>query len=64
MKHISFNMTEILKERYYNIYVLEILKYMIETTSATQACGVKLPEVHGTDKVVNPNLKPEKQAVK
>ena len=25
---------------------------------------VKLPEVHGTDKSVNPNLKPEKQAVK
>ena len=37
---------------------------MIQTRSATQVCGLKLLEVHGTDKGVNPNLRPEEQAMK
>ena len=36
---------------------------MIHTRSATQSNRVKLPEVRGTE-CVNPNLKPEKPAVK
>ena len=61
---ISLNMLEIVKEGYNNIHVPEIEKYMIQTRSATQPSRVKMPEVHGTDKDVNPNLIPQKQAVK
>ena len=57
-------MLNMLKGKYYNIHVSEIDQYMIQTKSATQACGVKLPAVHGTDKGVNPKLKSEKQVVK
>ena len=47
---ITFNMLEILKESYYNIYVQEIEKCIIETRSVTHASGVKLPEEHGREK--------------
>ena len=57
---ISFNMLENLKERYYNIHVSEIGKYMIQTRNASQANGVKLLPVHATDTGVNPNLKTRK----
>ena len=40
---------------------LEKNDYMTSTRSATQACGVPLPQVHGVDKIVDPNVKPEKK---
>ena len=53
---ISFNMCKILDDNYYNIE-----KYLIQTRSQARTSGVKLPEVHGVGKNLDPNLKPEKQ---
>ena len=54
---ISFNMSmcQILDDNYYNE------KYLIQTRSQTKTSGIKLPEVHGMGKNLDPNLKPEKQ---
>ena len=54
---ISFNMLEILKDSYHNTHIPEIEKYMIYPRSATETSGVILPEVQGTEKGINPNLK-------
>ena len=53
---ISFNMCQILDENYYNEE-----KYSIQTRSQAKSSGIKLPEVHGMGKNLDPNLKPEKQ---
>ena len=39
-----------------------ITHFMVATRSSTSAAGVKLPPVHGAQKGVDPDLKPEKQA--
>ena len=49
-------MCKILNNNYYNIE-----KYLIQTRSQVRSSGVKLPEVHGMEKNLDPNLKPEKQ---
>ena len=36
-------------------------KYLIQTCSQTKSSGIKLPEVHGVGKSLDPNLRPEKQ---
>ena len=36
-------------------------KYLIETCSQAKSSGIKLLEVHGVEKSLNPNLRPEKQ---
>ena len=36
--------------------------YNIGTRSSTKASGEKPPEVHGADKPLDPNLKPEHQS--
>ena len=36
-------------------------KYLIQTRSQAKSSGIKLPEVHGMGKNLDPNLKPEKQ---
>ena len=38
-----------------------IKKYLIQTRSQAKTSGIKLLEVHGTGKNLDPNLKPEKQ---
>ena len=53
---ISFNRHQILNENYYNEE-----KYLIQTRSQAKSSGIKLPEVHGVEKNLDPNLKPEKQ---
>ena len=53
---ISFNMCQILDDVYYNKE-----KYLIKTRSQAKSSGIKLPEVHGVGKNLDPNLKPEKQ---
>ena len=53
---ISFNMCKILDDNYYNIEI-----YLIQTRSQARSSGVKLLEVHGMGKNLDPNLKPEKQ---
>ena len=52
---ISFNMCQILDDNYYNE------KYLIQTRSQAKTSGIKLPEVPGMGKNLDPNLKPEKQ---
>ena len=36
-------------------------KYLVQTHSQAETSGTKLPEVHGVEKGLNPNLRPEKQ---
>ena len=52
---ISFNMCQVLDDNTYNE------KYLIQARSPAKASGIKLPEVHGMGKSLDPNLKPEKQ---
>ena len=51
---ISFNMYQVLHEKYYNTK-----KYFIQTQSQTRSSGIKLPEDHGVGKNLGPNIKPE-----
>ena len=39
-----------------------ITNFMVATRSSTNAAGIKLPPVHGAQKGVDPDLKPESQA--
>ena len=59
---ISFDMKAILKERYYNIG--NEGRYLVQTCSEAKDSGIKLPDVHGVNKGINPDLKPERQALK
>ena len=52
---ISFNMCHVLDDNYYN----EI--YLIQMRSQSKTSDIKLPEVHGMGKSLDPNLKHEKQ---
>ena len=49
---ISFNMHKVLQENYYKID-----RYLVQTRSS----GIKLPEVHGMRKNLDPNMKLERQ---
>ena len=53
---ISFDMHKVLQENYYNID-----SYLVQTRSQARSSGIKLPEVHGVRKNLDPNIKPEKQ---
>ena len=55
--HISFNMYNILYERYYNLGVMD--KYLVQTQSQTKFSRKILPEVHGVKKILNTYLLPE-----
>ena len=44
-----------LHDSYYNE------KYLIQTGLQARSSGIKVPEVHGMGKNLDPNLKPEKQ---
>ena len=59
---ISFNMHNILHERYYNIGKSE--RYLVQMWSQTKSIGIKLPEVHGVSKNLDPNIQPEMQITK
>ena len=54
---ISLDMKVILKDKYYNIG--RESKYIVHTHSQIKDKGIKLPEVHGAEKGVDPDLKPE-----
>ena len=53
---ISFNMHIVLQENYYKID-----SYLVQTRSQAISDGIKLPEVHGLRKNLDPNIKLEKQ---
>ena len=56
---ISFNMHQVLHEKYYNLEDAE--NYLVQTRSQTKSSGNKLPEVHGIGKNLDPTILPEKQ---
>ena len=49
-------MHKVLQEYYYNID-----SYLVQTRSQARSSGIKLQEVHGMRKNLDPNIKPEKQ---
>ena len=51
---ISFNINS--KREIYNIHIQAKYKYIIKTSSAARASGVKLQEAHGIDEGVNPKI--------
>ena len=61
---VSFNMQEVLHAHYYNIHEHEQKMYLIQTRSQTRTSGTVLLQVHGVDKEVDPNVKPEKQIIR
>ena len=54
---ISFDMKAILNEKYYKVG--EEGKNLVQTRSQAKERGMKVPEVHGTKKGIDPNLRPE-----
>ena len=61
---ISFDRQVILRDRYYNVGQEKESRYLIQTQSQAKTSGIKLPEVHGVDKGVDPSVRPEKQILK
>ena len=61
---ILFNMQNILQTRYYNIGEKEQGKYFTEARSQAKFTGIILPEVHGINKGIDPNIRLEKQFIK
>ena len=59
---ISFNMRNMLHEKYYNTGKSE--RYLVQMQSQTKSSGVKLPEVHVVIKNLDPYIQPEKQTIK
>ena len=53
---ISFNMYQVLCKKYYNTE-----NYLVQTRSQARSSGIKLTEVHGMGRNLDPNIKPEKQ---
>ena len=53
---ISCNMHKVLHENYYNIE-----NDLMQTRSQARSSAIKLPEVHGMGKNLDPNIKLEKQ---
>ena len=59
---ISFNIRDILQERYYNLYNTRMGdKYLVQTRSQMKSSEVKLPEVHGKEKGLDLHIKPGRQ---
>ena len=55
---ISFNMHNILHEKYYNLGLRD--KYLVQSQSQTKSSRTILPEVHGIKEVLDRNSPPEK----
>ena len=53
---ISFNMHKVLQENYNKID-----SYLVQTRSQARSSGIKLSEVHGVRKNLDPNMKRERQ---
>ena len=61
---ISFIMQSILQTRYYNLGKGSPVKYLVLTQSQAKSSVVKLWELHGIGKGLDPNVQPEKQVIK
>ena len=53
---ISFNMHKVFQENDY-----KIARYLVQTRSQARSSGIKLPEVHGMRRNLDPNMKPDRQ---
>ena len=53
----SFNCLTILKDHFNHF----LNKFLIAIRKTTKELGIKLPEVHGISKILNPHKKPEHQ---
>ena len=40
---------------------LKLAKYLIQTRSQAKSSGIKVPEIHGANKGLNPHVKPGKR---
>ena len=64
---ISFILRSVSSEHFYQfnsrtrICETETNKYLIQTRSQAKSSGIKLPEIHGINKGLNPHVKPERQ---
>ena len=61
---ISFDMYKILESNLNNFDKnnrFNNSKYLVQMHSQAKTSGTKLPEVHGVEKSLNPNLRPEEQ---
>ena len=58
------NMKNVIHTRHYNINEKEQGKYLVQTRSQTKTSGIISLEVHGIDKGIDPNIRPEKQMIK
>ena len=54
----SYDMMAILNERYYKLEE-ENSKYLVQMPSQAKERGIKVPEVHGSKKGIDPNFRPE-----
>ena len=61
---ISFHMQNVLQTKYYSIGEREQGKYLVQSRSKTKTTGIILPEVHSTEKGIDPNITPKKQVIK
>ena len=61
---ISFNMQSILQTRYYNLGKGNQRKCLAQTRSQVKSSSIRLPEVHGIGKGLDPNTQPGKQVLK
>ena len=57
---ISFNIQGILHTRYYNLGKGNPGKYLVQTRSQAKSSCIKLPDIHGIGKGLDPNIHPEK----
>ena len=64
---ISFTLKSLSCEHFYQIDSMtefsdtEANKYLIQTRSQAKSSGIKVPEIHGVNKGINPHVKPERQ---
>ena len=57
-------MQGILQARHYNLGEGNLGKYLVQTRSQVKSSGIKLPEVYGMGKGLDPNIQPRKQITK
>ena len=64
---ISFTLKSLMGNHFYQINIMneisqpETSKYLIQTTSQAKSGGIKVPEIHGMNKGLNPHIKPGRQ---
>ena len=57
---IPFNVQGVLQDKYYSIN--NLVKYLVQTRSQVKFSGIKLLEVHGIGKSLDPNVQPENKS--